>query len=230
VTQGLPRVEELFEARNPKMSSPVSEVSGKAKVKETPRGYEISVADKTYLAPLTAGLKIKSGDLVAVGDQLATGPLSIKDLLKTRGLSGAQQYLIEEIQSVYESQGIPIHDKHFEVIVRKMSDKVQVETVGDTGLLIGEFVEKVRLSEENEQAKAAKGKPATARQVILGITRSSLHTESWLSAASFQNTSNVLTNAAASGKIDKLLGLKENVIIGRLIPTSEERAHLDANN
>ena len=230
VTQGLPRVEELFEARTPKTSVPISESGGKVRVKETSRGFEISIGEKVYIAPLTSTLKVKTGDLVASGDQLASGPMSVKDLLKIRGLRQAQEYLIEEIQSVYESQGIPIHDKHFEVIVRKMSDKVQVETIGNTGLLIGEFVEKVRLTEENEQATAKKGQPATARQVILGITRSSLHTESWLSAASFQNTSNVLTNAAASGKLDKLLGLKENVIIGRLIPTNQERAHLDANN
>ncbi|MCX6816945.1 MAG: DNA-directed RNA polymerase subunit beta' [Candidatus Beckwithbacteria bacterium] len=230
VTQGLPRVEELFEARNPKAASPITEVSGKVSIKETSHGYEVTVADKTYLVPLTAVLKVKNNDLVGVGESLASGALNIKDLLKTRGLLGAQEYLIEEIQGVYESQGIPIHDKHFEVIIRKMSDKVQVETVGDTGLLIGEYVEKVRLTEENGQAKTNKGKEATARQVVLGITRSSLHTESWLSAASFQNTSSILTNAAAAGKIDKLLGLKENVIIGRLIPTSEERAKLDANN
>ena len=230
VTQGLPRVEELFEARNPKAASPLTEVSGKVSLKETNHGYEVSVEDKTYLVPLTAVLKVKTGDLVAAGEALASGALNIKDLLKTRGLLGAQEYLIEEIQGVYESQGIPIHDKHFEVIIRKMSDKVQIETVGDTGLLIGEYVEKVRLTEENEQAKTNKGQSATAHQVVLGITRSSLHTESWLSAASFQNTSSILTNAAAAGKIDKLLGLKENVIIGRLIPTSEERAKLDANN
>jgi len=230
VTQGLPRVEELFEARNPKIASPLSEVSGKASVKETNHGYEVTVADKIYLVPITAIPKVKTGDLVAMGDQLASGSLSVKDLLKVRGLRGTQEYLIEEIQGVYESQGIPIHDKHFEVIVRKMSDKIQIETVGDTELLIGEFIEKVRFEEENELALKNKGQAATGRKIILGVTRSSLHTESWLSAASFQNTSNVLTNAAAAGKTDKLLGLKENVIIGRLIPTSEERAHLDANN
>ena len=224
VTQGLPRVEELFEIRNPKIIAPLAENAGKVSLKDTPRGYEITVADKTYLIPLTSTLRVKNHQLVGAGEQLASGSVSIKDLLKTRGPRAAQEYLIEEIQAVYESQGIPIHDKHFEVIIRKMSDKVQVETVGDTELLIGEFVEKTRLEEENTLAKTKKGAAATVREVILGITRSSLHTESWLSAASFQNTSSVLTNAAARGKIDKLLGLKENVIIGRLIPTSEERA------
>ncbi|MBU1323305.1 DNA-directed RNA polymerase subunit beta', partial [Patescibacteria group bacterium] len=224
VTQGLPRVEELFEIRNPKIIAPLAETSGKVSLKDTARGSEITVADKTYLIPLTSTLRVKNHQLVGVGEQLASGSVSIKDLLKTRGMRASQEYLIEEIQAVYESQGIPIHDKHFEVIVRKMSDKVQVETVGDTELLIGEFVEKTRLEEENSLAKTKKGLAATVREVILGVTRSSLHTESWLSAASFQNTSSVLTNAAARGKIDKLLGLKENVIIGRLIPTSEERA------
>ena len=224
VTQGLPRVEELFEIRNPKIIAPLAESAGKVSLKDTPRGYEITVADKTYLIPLTSTLRVKNNQLVGAGEQLASGSVSIKDLLKTRGMRASQEYLIEEIQAVYESQGIPIHDKHFEVIIRKMSDKVQVETIGDTELLIGEFVEKTRLEEENTQAKANKSLEATVREVVLGVTRSSLHTESWLSAASFQNTSSVLTNAAARGKIDKLLGLKENVIIGRLIPTSEERA------
>ncbi|MFH0942816.1 MAG: DNA-directed RNA polymerase subunit beta' [Candidatus Beckwithbacteria bacterium] len=232
VTQGLPRVEELFEIRNPKIIAPLSEVAGKVSVKDTNRGYEITVTpihdqkseSKSYLVPLTSTLRVKTGQLVGLGEQLASGSVSIKELLRTRGMLSAQEYLIEEIQAVYESQGIPIHDKHFEVIVRKMSDKVQVETVGDTELLIGEFVENTRFNEENDTAKTNKGLAAKARQVILGVTRSSLHTESWLSAASFQNTSSILTNAAASGKIDKLLGLKENVIIGRLIPTSEERA------
>jgi len=179
------------------------------------------------MVPLTSTLKIKSGAQIKKGQQLSSGSLVIKDLLEIRGLRGTQEYLIKEIQAVYESQGIPIHDKHLEVIVRKMSDKVQVNKVGDTGLLLGEFVEKSRLKEENKTAKSKKGKLAAADQSILGITRSSLHTESWLSAASFQHTSSILTNAAASGKEDSLLGLKENVIIGRLIPTSKERAKME---
>ncbi len=233
VTQGLPRVEELFEARTPKVVSPVAQIDGKTSIKETPQGYEFTLTPitgkkqpVTYKIPLTSTMKFKSGQMVKKGQQLATGALVIKDLLEIRGLRGAQEYLIKEIQAVYESQGIPIHDKHFEIIVRKMSDKVQINKIGDTELLLGEFVEKSRLKEENQQAKTSKGKLASADQVVLGITRSSLHTESWLSAASFQNTSSILTAAAASGKEDKLLGLKENVIIGRLIPTSEERAKL----
>ncbi|MEK7622564.1 MAG: DNA-directed RNA polymerase subunit beta' [Patescibacteria group bacterium] len=234
VTQGLPRVEEIFEARNPKVASPLAEIAGKVSLEETNHGYEVTVTPvhnageaKTYLVPLTSSLKVKANQLVGSGEQLATGSLNIKTLLATRGLSGAQEYLIDQAQQVYESQGIPIHDKHFEVIARKMSDKLRIETVGDTSLLIGEFIEKNRFTAENNAAKAKKGQAATAKQVILGITRSSLHTESWLSAASFQHTSSVLTNAAASGKIDHLLGLKENVIIGRLIPTSESRAKME---
>ena len=234
VTQGLPRVEELFEARTPKMVSPIAEIDGKISTKETPQGYEVTLTPSTgnkdqvsYMVPLTSTVKVKSGSTVKKGQQLASGSLIIKDLLEIRGLRGAQEYLVKEIQAVYESQGIPIHDKHFEIIVRKMSDKVQVNKIGDTGLLLGEFVEKSRLKEENKAVKSKKAKPATADQTILGITRSSLHTESWLSAASFQNTSSILTAAAAAGKEDSLLGLKENVIIGRLIPTSKERAKMD---
>jgi len=234
VTQGLPRVEELFEARHPKITSPLSEVAGKVNVAETAQGYEVTVTPlkgepQAYLVPLTSILRVKKGQLVGVGEQLASGSLDIKELLATRGLRGAQEYLIEQIQAVYESQGIPIHDKHFEVVVRKMSDKVKIEQVGDTSLLIGEFIEKTRFELENERVKKEKLEQATASLAILGITRSSLHTESWLSAASFQNTSSILTQAAASGKIDHLLGLKENVIIGRLIPTSEDRARIDSN-
>jgi DNA-directed RNA polymerase subunit beta' len=234
VTQGLPRVEELFEARSPKLAAPLAEIAGKVKIKETNQGYQLTITPigsrgqmRSYLVPLTATLKVKNNDLVAVGDRLSSGALNIKSLLLTGGLLKAQEYLIEEIQSVYESQGIPIHDKHIEVIVRRMSDKVQVESVGDTNLLIGEFVEKARFEAANAAVRKTKGKEAVARQVILGITRSALYTESWLSAASFQHTASVLTEAAAEGRVDKLLGLKENVIIGRLIPTDEARAGLE---
>ncbi len=232
VTQGLPRVEELFEARTPKVLSPLSEIAGKVEVSETKDGYSIKVKsidikpveEREYLVPLTASLRVKSQDLVGSGDQLTEGLLDIKEVLQIRGLLGAQRYLIDEIQRVYESQGIPIHDKHFEVIVRKMSDKVRVETSGDTILLPGEMVDKRKFEDENARVLAAGGEPSTAQVIILGITRASLFTESWLSAASFQETTSVLTEAALQGKEDHLVGLKENVIIGRLIPTSEERA------
>ena len=237
VTQGLPRVEELFEARTPKVVSPLAEISGNVEVTETDEGYKIRVRNTTvkpveereYIIPLTSQLNVSEGELVAAGTQLAGGSLDIKDVLEVRGLRGAQEYLIEEIQLVYESQGVGIHDKHFETIVRKMSDKVRVLTQGDTTILPGDILDRAGFEEENARVLAAGGEPATAQVVILGITRSALKTASWLSAASFIETTSQLAEAAVEGKIDRLLGLKENVIIGRLIPTSPERAFY-ANN
>jgi DNA-directed RNA polymerase subunit beta' len=232
VTQGLPRVEELFESRTPRVLSPLAEIAGKVEVTETEEGYQLRVRntamkppeEREYVIPLTSELKVADGDLVAAGDQLSTGYLDLKEVLQVRGLRGAQKYLITEIQRVYESQGIMIHDKHFDVIVRKMSDKVRIESSGDTMLLPGELVDRTRFQEENSRVLAEGGEPSTAQITMLGITRASLFTESWLSAASFQETTTVLTDAALSGKEDNLLGLKENVIIGRLIPVSPERA------
>lgn len=237
VTQGLPRVEELFEARTPKVVSPLAEISGNVEITETDEGYKIRVRNTTvkpveereYIIPLTSQLNVSEGELVAAGTQLAGGSLDIKDVLEVRGLRGAQEYLIEEIQLVYESQGVGIHDKHFETIVRKMSDKVRVLTQGDTTILPGDILDRAGFEEENSRVLAAGGEPATAQVVILGITRSALKTASWLSAASFIETTSQLAEAAVEGKIDRLLGLKENVIIGRLIPTSPERAFY-ANN
>ncbi len=232
VTQGLPRVEELFEIRTPRVLSPISEIAGKAEVTETESGFKVRIRntqrkppeEREYMIPLMIELKVNEGDLVAAGDQPASGNLDIKEILAVRGMRGAQKYLINEIQRVYESQGILIADKHFEVIVRKMSEKVRIDTSGDTMLLPGELVDRNRFSEENARVLAAGGEPATAQIVILGITRAALFTESWLSAASFQETTNVLTDASLAAKEDKLLGLKENVIIGRLIPVSADRA------
>ncbi len=232
VTQGLPRVEELFEARTPKLVSPLAEISGKTEVVETDAGYKVRIRntsvkpieEREYLIPLTAELKIADGDLVTTGTQLAVGSLDIKEVLEVRGLRGAQEYLIEEIQLVYESQGIPIHDKHFEVIVRKMSDRVRILTSGDTSLLPGDILDRTAFEAENARILAAGGEPATAQIVILGITRAALKTASWLSAASFIETTSQLADAAIEGRVDPLLGLKENVIIGRLIPTSPDRA------
>jgi DNA-directed RNA polymerase subunit beta' len=235
VTQGLPRVEELFEARLPRILSPIAEVSGTAEVVESDNGYTVTIKNKQlgndefeYVIPKTMELLVKDGDLVSSGDQLARGSLDLKEVLRVRGLRAAQKYLINEIQRVYESQGIGINDKHFEVIVRKMSDKVRIDHSGDTTLLPGELIDRKRFQDENARVLAEGGEPATAQVVILGITRASLFTESWLSAASFQETTNVLTDAAIAGKVDTLLGLKENVIIGRLIPVSPERAQLAA--
>jgi DNA-directed RNA polymerase subunit beta' len=235
VTQGLPRVEELFECRTPRILSPLSEIAGKAEVTETEEGYKVVVRntamkppeEREYIIPLTSELKVADGGLVASGDQLSTGYLDLKEVLGVRGLRGAQKYLITEIQRVYESQGIQISDKHFEVIVRKMSDKVRIDASGDTMLLPGELADRIRFKDENARVLAEGGEPATAQIVLLGITRASLFTESWLSAASFQETTNVLTDAALSGKEDKLIGLKENVIIGRLIPVTPDRAVIE---
>jgi DNA-directed RNA polymerase subunit beta' len=165
--------------------------------------------------------------MVAVGTQLSSGFLDLKEILAVKGLKAAQEYLVAELQAVYESQGISIDDRHFEVIVKKMSDEVKVVTPGDTTLLPGEQLERSVFEEENEAAIAAGGEPGSAKQLVLGITRRSLKTPSWLSAASFQQTTDILSNAALMGKKDKLVGLKENVIIGRLIPVSEERARIN---
>ncbi len=237
VTQGLPRVEELFETRIPKVRSPIAEVSGKVRITQLPEGYKVEVFAqgvkppdvREYLIPLTNQLLIKEGQQVVSGQQLATGYLDIKEVLAVRGLRGAQKYLIDEIQKVYESQGIPINDKHFEVIIKKMSDKVRVESAGDTDMLSGELVDRSYFEEKNASVLAEGGDAASAQVVILRITRAALYTESWLSAASFQETTNILTEAASLAKEDKLLGLKENVIIGRLIPVSRERAMMKQN-
>ncbi|MBI2010049.1 MAG: DNA-directed RNA polymerase subunit beta' [Candidatus Chisholmbacteria bacterium] len=231
VTQGLPRVEELFEARTPKNMSPLAEIGGTIDVEETDEGYQVTILSKTkpieaktYLIPLTSTLKVKKGDVVDPATQLASGSLELQELLKLKGLRPTQMYLLGEVQAVYESQGIPINDRHFEVIIRKMSDKVLIEEPGDTSLLPGELADKATFEEENEKILAEGGEPATAQVTLLGITRASLFTNSWLSSASFQETTNKLTDAASTGQVDHLLGLKENVIIGRLIPVSPERA------
>ncbi len=235
VTQGLPRVEELFEARTPKVLSPIAEIPGKVEVIEQEDGYKIRVKsigikpveEREYMVPLTSELSVKDGDIIGAGHQLSGGYLDIKEVLHIRGLRGAQNYLIDSVQQVYESQGIPIFDKHFEVIVRKMSDNVQIETPGDTTLLPGELIARTILEEENAKVLAEGAEPSVAQVVILGITRAALYTESWLSAASFQETTNILTDAAIPGKIDRLLGLKENIIIGRLIPVTADRVHIE---
>jgi DNA-directed RNA polymerase subunit beta' len=234
VTQGLPRVEELFESRTPKILSPLAEISGRVKIDEMEGGNRVTITsvaakpkeEREYIIPKTSKLAVEEGQLVDVGTQLASGSLDIKEILSVRGLRAAQRYLANEIQAVYESQGIPINDKHIEVIISKMSDEVRVVTSGDTHLLPGELLEKARFEEENEKVLAAGGEPASAQQVVLGITRRALYTESWLSAASFEQTTDVLTEAALLGREDTLRGLKENVIIGRLIPTTPERAIL----
>ncbi|MCL5411511.1 MAG: DNA-directed RNA polymerase subunit beta' [Patescibacteria group bacterium] len=234
ITQGLPRVEELFESRSPKTPAVISEIPGKVSVIEADEGRKVRITmedkagkqEKEYIIPAAAELKVSDGDLVGVGQPLTGGHLDLRVLLETRGIKAVQQYIISEVQKVYESQGAPINDKHFEVIIRKMSEKVRVETQGDTTILPGELVDRTRFVEENARVLAAGGEPATAQIVILGITKAALFTESVLSAASFQETTTILTDAAVSGKVDRLLGLKENVIIGRLIPIGD-RARID---
>ena len=231
VTQGLPRVEELFESRTPKVLSALSEIPGKVTVSEGEEGWKVTVTakgtpkeEREYIIPKTLQLAVTDGQLIDSGVALAHGPLDLKEILSIKGLKAAQEYLVSEVQKVYESQGIPINDKHIEVIVRKMSDEVRVVTPGDTPFLPGDVASRASFEEENEKVLAAGGEPVSAQQVILGITRRSLYTESWLSAASFEQTTDILTEASLLGREDRLLGLKENVIIGRLIPVSAERA------
>ena len=234
ITQGLPRVEELFEARVPKFIAQISEIAGKVKIEETPGGYKVKVkstnikppVEKEYIVPPTAELKVSDGDLIAAGAALSSGYLDIKEILVISGLCEAQKYIVKGAQEVYETQGVAINDKHFEVIVRKMSEKVRIESPGDSVLLPGELIDRKKFMDENAKVLAEGGEPATAQVIILGITKAALYTDSFLSAASFQETTRVLTDAAIEGKQDVLLGLKENVIIGRLIPTSPERAKI----
>jgi DNA-directed RNA polymerase subunit beta' len=226
VTQGLPRVEELFEMRTPKNLAAISRITGKVKIETTDEGYAITIKNtrikpiesQEYFVPLSTTLAVSDGDEITAGTPLAEGDLDPKEILKIGGLLMVQRYLITEVQRVYESQGIGINDKHFEVIIRKMSDKIIVESIGDTSLIPGDFITKARFEVINAEVLSEGGEPATGRQIILGITKSALFSDSWLSAASFQETTRVLTEAALEGREDKLLGLKENVIIGRLIP------------
>lgn len=233
ITQGLPRVIELFEVRNPKVLSPISEVAGKVKILETDSGYRVTITPtkgmgdrQEYVIPLTSSLKVEDGDLVAVGTQLASGGLDVQEVLRVKGLRAAQEYLVEEIQAVYESQGVSIHDKHVEIVVHQMSNKVRIDMAGDTSLMPGGIVSRGFYEEANEAAIAAGGEPAVASHLVLGTIRTALFTESWLSAASFQDTTSVLTDASMEGRIDRLIGMKENVIIGHLIPTSKKRANI----
>ncbi|WP_027718939.1 DNA-directed RNA polymerase subunit beta' [Desulfovirgula thermocuniculi] len=224
ITQGLPRVEELFEARRPKGQALIADAAGVVEVREAKGGRkEIElVTDEgeryTYAVPFGARLKVSSGDRVEAGDELTEGPINPHDLLRIKGLHGVYTYLLQEVQKVYRMQGVDINDKHIEIMIRQMLRKVRVEDPGDTELLPGGLVDKFELEEENERVRKMGGREAVARPVLLGITKASLTTDSFLSAASFQETTRVLTEAAIKGKVDPLLGLKENVIIGKLIP------------
>ena len=232
VTQGLPRIQELFEIRTPKVPSPLAEIGGKVKVKDTVDGYEVKLTGKdkdnatktvTYLLPTNITLLVKDGDLVAAGTQLCSGSLDVREILEIKGLEAAQKYLINSIQFVYESQGIGIHDKHVEVMVKEMSDKIKIEDPGDTNFLYGQIITRAVYSDANEKVKEKDGKPAKGKKILLGLIQTALSTGSWLSACSFQQTTSVLTEASLLAEVDHLIGLKENVIIGRLIPVSRKQ-------
>ena len=232
ITQGLPRVEELFEARKPKKMSILAEISGVVEIEETRKNAvaAISVSNeengetKVYQTPYSSGIRVKSGDVVKAGDRLTDGALNPHDVMRIRGKDSAQVYLISEVQKVYRQQGVDINDKHIEVIVRQMMRKVRVEEGGDTELLPGTTVDIIDFRNANAKVKQRieDGEEeltlATRTQLLMGITKASLATESFLSAASFQETTKVLTEAAIKGKVDRLIGLKENVIIGKLVP------------
>ncbi len=223
ITQGLPRIEELFECRNPKGKAIVCEVSGVVSVAEKngARVVRIVASDNTskeYVIPFSAQLKVVDGEEVEPGTILTEGSVYPKDILKTKGVKGVQDYILKEVQSVYRGQGVDINDKHVEVIVRQMLRKVKIENCGDTNMLPGELVDITRYEDINGKVVENGGRPATAKRTLQGITKASLATESFLSAASFQETEKVLTEAAIKSKIDPLIGLKENIILGKLIP------------
>ncbi len=224
ITGGLPRVAELFEVRKPKEAAVVSEIDGLVEFGQVSKGMrKINVVNesgdiRTYIVPQGKHLRVYEGDFVEAGDNLTEGPVNPFDILNIKGVNAAQNYLVNEIQEVYRLQGVRINDKHIEVIVRQMLQKVVVEDPGDTHFLEGDIVSKGEFREENDRAMKEGGKPATFKPLLLGITKASLTTESFISAASFQETTRVLTEAAVQGKIDYLTGLKENVIMGHLIP------------
>ncbi len=224
ITQGLPRVEELFEARKPKGKAILSSTAGVVKIKELEGGKRIvevvggETGIETYSIPFNARLKVRNEDVVVSGDTLTEGSIDPKELLKIKGIRGVQEYILKEVQKVYRMQGVDINDKHIEVIARQMTRKVVVEEAGDTDLLVGKQINESELRQANELVRQSGGEPASAKPLLLGITKASLATESFFSAASFQETTRVLTEAAIKGKVDPLIGLKENVLIGKLIP------------
>ncbi len=223
ITQGLPRVEELFEARKPKGLAIISEVAGQVSISDTKKKKEVIVTtrggeSKNYSIVYGSRLKVKDGDFVEAGDEITEGSVNPHDILRIKGVRGVQNYLVKEVQRVYRLQGVDIDDKHIEIIVRQMLGKVKIEEPGDTDLLPGSLVNLHQFEGTNNEVIKDGGSPAVGRRALLGITKASLATESFLSAASFQETTRVLTEAAIKGKEDNLIGLKENVIIGKLIP------------
>jgi DNA-directed RNA polymerase subunit beta' len=232
ITHGLPRVVEIFEARNPKGVATLAQQAGLVDIEDSERGPKVVVVPDgvdeegnalepvSYQLPRRTRLLVKKGDHVEPGDALHEGSLNPSELLALKGSTRTELYLVDEVQKVYKSQGVDIHDKHIELIVRQMLKKVRVESSGDADLLPGQLVDRVVLERENARVAEEKKEAATYEPLILGITKASLATESFLSAASFQETTKVLTDASIEGKVDNLLGLKENVIIGKLIPAA----------
>ena len=223
ITQGLPRVEELFEARKPKGLAVITEITGRVEIDETGKRKEISIVPENgetevYAIPYGSRIRVKHGQMVEAGDPLTQGSINPHDIVRVKGIGGVQDYIVKEVQRVYRMQGVDVNDKHIEVIVRQMLSKVKVEDPGDTDLLPGGYEDVLTFNKCNEEAIANGLRPATAKRSLLGITKASLATESFLSAASFQETTRVLTEAAIKGKEDRLIGLKENVILGKLIP------------
>ena len=230
ITQGLPRVEELFEGRKPKHLAIISEIGGEVRFEDIKNNRHAVIFDKetgeerSYLIPFGSRVKITEGQIIEAGDMITEGSINPHDVLAIKGPQAVQDYLIEEVQRVYRMQGVDINDKHIEVIVRQMMKKVRVEDPGDTNLMPNMMVEKNEFLSANDEIKQriANGeeglKEATCTQMLLGITKAALATDSFLSAASFQETTRVLTDAAIKGKVDPLMGLKENVIIGKLVP------------
>jgi DNA-directed RNA polymerase subunit beta' len=224
ITQGLPRVEELFEARKPKGLAIISELDGHVEIRDTKKKREVVVTNdetgesKAYLIPYGSRIKVLDDTNIEAGDELTEGSVNPHDLLKIKGIRAVQDYLLREVQRVYRLQGVDICDKHIEVIVRQMLKKVRIDESGDTDFLPGTLVDVLDFEDSNEALISEGKKPAEGKQVILGITKAALATNSFLSAASFQETTKVLTDAAIKGKVDPLIGLKENVIIGKLIP------------
>lgn len=223
ITQGLPRIQELFEARNPKGQATISEIDGVVKeIRETKDRREIEVQgeaeSKTYSITYGSRLRVSEGQEIEAGDELTDGSIDPKEMLRIKGIRGVQNYILQEVQRVYRNQGVEINDKHIEVMIKQMLRKIRIIDAGDTSLLPGAFADIHEYEAANKEAILSGNEPAVAKPVLLGITKASLETDSFLSAASFQETTRVLTDAAIKGKVDKLLGLKENVIIGKLIP------------
>ncbi len=227
ITGGLPRVAELFEARRPKGNAVIAKISGTVGFGGASKGYQKLIVTNTegkksieeeYAIPYGKHLNIHEGDYVRPGDALTDGPVDPHDILEVQGDAAVQEYLLSKVQEVYRLQGVKINDKHIEVIIRQMMRKVVVQEPGDTEFLPKQQVDKGKFKKENDRVSEKDGKTASARPILLGITKASLGTESFISAASFQETTKVLTEAAVSGKVDELRGLKENVIMGHLIP------------